>query len=336
MIQPNAMQEAFTWRAANSGDIPRLIELGIVAYSAYAPFMPAESFAKMKSNIGNEETWKGLLAKAHSFVCLHNDKIVGMAFLVPSGNPWDIFPAEWAYIRMVGVDPDYKGQGIAKILMKQCVARARELNETVVALHTSERMHAARHIYEAMGFTILKEIEPRLGMRYWVYTLELQGENRARSVPVVIVDYSNEHQRSVQLLMDTVNSEFGMPLAYPGYTPRHPDHYWVALDGDVVVGSVALNVENGFGVLKRMFVHKDYRGKEKLIAQQLLDTALNRCHDVGVDTLYLGTMYQFIAAQKFYIRAGFEKISVDQLLDTFQANPVDTLFFRLEISQRND
>jgi len=42
-----------------------------------------------------------------------------------------------------------------------------------MALHTSEMMRSARHIYEKIGFNILKEIEPRLGVKYWLYTLEL-------------------------------------------------------------------------------------------------------------------------------------------------------------------
>lgn len=170
------MREAFIWRTADNSDIPLLIELGLSAYGEYAPFITTENLSKMKANIGNEDMWRGLLALARSFVCVHEGRIVGMAFLVPSGNAWDMFPAEWSYIRMVGVDPDYKGRGIARTLMKQCVAYARATNETVIALHTSERMHAARHIYEEMGFKILREIEPRLGMRYWLYTLDLNKE----------------------------------------------------------------------------------------------------------------------------------------------------------------
>jgi ribosomal protein S18 acetylase RimI-like enzyme len=170
------MHDAFIWRGADSNDIPGLIELGLLAYGEYAPFMTTENLTRMSTNIGNRDMWLGLLASARSFVCVHNNRIVGMAFLVPSGNPWDMFPAEWSYIRMVGVDPGYKGRGIARILMKQCVDHAKATNETVIALHTSERMHAARHIYEEMGFKILREIEPRLGMRYWVYTLELDKQ----------------------------------------------------------------------------------------------------------------------------------------------------------------
>jgi ribosomal protein S18 acetylase RimI-like enzyme len=63
--------------------------------------------------------------------------------------------------------------GIATALTKMCIDRARALNEKTIALHTSEMMDAARHIYEKIGFTILQEIPPRLGKKYWLYTMEL-------------------------------------------------------------------------------------------------------------------------------------------------------------------
>ena len=98
-----------------------------------------------------------------------------MAFIIPSENPWDIFKAEWSYIRMVGVNPKYQGQGIAKALTKMCIDHARQTNEKTIALHTSEFMDAARHIYESLGFKILQEIEPRLGKKYWLYTMDLKN-----------------------------------------------------------------------------------------------------------------------------------------------------------------
>jgi ribosomal protein S18 acetylase RimI-like enzyme len=57
--------------------------------------------------------------------------------------------------------------------MQHCINHAKKTNEKVIALHTSEFMNAARHLYEKMGFEILREIEPRLGNRYWLYSLRL-------------------------------------------------------------------------------------------------------------------------------------------------------------------
>lgn len=46
-------------------------------------------------------------------------------------------------------------------------------NERTIALHTSEFMDAARHIYESVGFVKVKEIPARYGKKYWLYLLEI-------------------------------------------------------------------------------------------------------------------------------------------------------------------
>jgi len=96
-----------------------------------------------------------------------------MAFLVPSGNPTDIYRKEWSYIRFVSVDPEFTGRGIGRKLTMMCIDKARANGENIIALHTSEIMGNARHIYESLGFRVLKEIDRRLGKRYWLYTLNL-------------------------------------------------------------------------------------------------------------------------------------------------------------------
>jgi ribosomal protein S18 acetylase RimI-like enzyme len=96
-----------------------------------------------------------------------------MAFIVLSGNPTEIFQSNWSYIRFVSVHPNHSGKGIGKYLTQLCIDFAKQNNEQTVVLHTSEFMNKARHIYESLGFAILKELEPRLGEKYWLYTLTL-------------------------------------------------------------------------------------------------------------------------------------------------------------------
>lgn len=96
-----------------------------------------------------------------------------MAFLIPKGNPSDIYDKDWCSIRFVTVDPDFGGQGIGRKLTTICIDRAIQNGEKIIALHTSELMNNARHIYESLGFKIVREIDPRLGKRYWLYLLQL-------------------------------------------------------------------------------------------------------------------------------------------------------------------
>lgn len=158
------------YRQGNIADKEQLRDLGIIAYGQYHSLLSPEHSKKLHEVLMDRDKVVQLLDQATCFVCEHNNQIVGMAYLVPSGNPWDIFLAEWSYIRMVGVHPNYAGKGIAKHLTGMCINLAKKNNEKTIALHTSEFMHAARHVYESLGFKVLKEIEPRFGKRYWLYT----------------------------------------------------------------------------------------------------------------------------------------------------------------------
>ncbi len=165
-----------SYRVGAIPDLDQIKSLAIKSWGLYQHVLTAENWLKLSNNLHDDNTFIRLFELSSSFVCLAgNDKIVGMAFLVPSGNPTDIYEKDWCSIRFVTVDPEYAGKGIGKSLTNLCIEKAKQLNERTIALHTSEIMDKARHIYESLGFTILKEIDPRLGKRYWLYTLELKG-----------------------------------------------------------------------------------------------------------------------------------------------------------------
>jgi len=132
-----------------------------------------DNWNKLKSHLTAENLFPGLLKTSRCFVCENKNEIIGMAFLVPNGNPTEVFQSDWSYIRMVGVNPKFKGNGIGKQLTQMCIDSAKNSKEKIIALHTSEYMNAARHVYESLGFKQTKELEPRYGKRYWLYKLEL-------------------------------------------------------------------------------------------------------------------------------------------------------------------
>ncbi len=150
-----------------------LRDLALQAYGSHSAVLTPAGAEMLLFNLGKDETWDVLFGNSQCFICICENKIVGMAFIILSGNPWRFFEKEWSYLRMVGVMPGFEGKGIGKKLTLMCIDYAREHNEKIIALHTSEFMHAARYIYEGLGFTIHKEIEPQWGKRYWVYTLAL-------------------------------------------------------------------------------------------------------------------------------------------------------------------
>ena len=167
------MDTPLHYREGTLADASALRELNIISYSEFAHVLAAAEWAKMNANLHNESRIIELIKLAKTFVCTSGDKIVGMAFFVPRGNPTDIYQDDWCYIRMLGIDPAFRGQGIARELTNRCIAYARQVNEPAIMLHTSEMMPAARHIYESMGFRIFKDIGLIFGKQYWLYKLDL-------------------------------------------------------------------------------------------------------------------------------------------------------------------
>ena len=172
-IDINKMNIAF--RQGTKHDLTELKNLAIKSWGQFQPRLTNDNWIKLYNSLTDDKTYTELLDKSNCVVCTFDkDKIIGMAFLVPNGNPTDIYDKEWSYIRFVSVDPDFGGQGIGRKLTTICIDTAKKNNEKSIALHTSELMDKARHIYESLGFTILKEIDQRLGKRYWLYKLDLK------------------------------------------------------------------------------------------------------------------------------------------------------------------
>lgn len=81
--------------------------------------------------------------------------------------------------------------------------------------------------------------------------------------------------------------------------------FYVALDGDRIVGTGALAVKDGYGELKSMFVDPDARGKgvgEAIVTQLIVRAKLER-----LPTLKLETGSLLHAAHRMYERAGFTR-----------------------------
>jgi len=151
-----------------------LKKLAIKSWTPFQKQLTEENWNSLIKTISDDKTYKKLIDQSTCIVCAtDNEHIIGMAFLVPNGNPTDIYLEEWSYIRFVSVDPDFGGQGIGRKLTTMCIDKAKQNGEKAIALHTSEIMDKARHIYESLGFEILREIDQRLGKRYWLYKLEL-------------------------------------------------------------------------------------------------------------------------------------------------------------------
>lgn len=85
---------------------------------------------------------------------------------------------------------------------------------------------------------------------------------------------------------------------------------WIALDGDAVVGSVALrDLGDGAVELKRMYLRSDQRGRG--LGKQLLELALDWARANKMRVVRLDTSERMVAAQRLYEANGFERVPGD-------------------------
>jgi ribosomal protein S18 acetylase RimI-like enzyme len=81
-----------------------------------------------------------------------------------------------AHVRMLGVDPAYRGRGIARRLVVACIDVARARGKRRLTLETAPVMIAAQRLYPSMGFVFLGDRVTPDGMRLLEYSRTLDAE----------------------------------------------------------------------------------------------------------------------------------------------------------------
>ena len=117
-------------------------------------------------------------------------------------------------------------------------------------------------------------------------------------------------------------------LEIPNFYQQNRGNFWIAINRDRVIGTIGLiDVGTSFGVLRKMFVQKDYRGKHIGVGQQLLETLLKWSAKQQFSQIYLGSITQSKAAHRFYEKNGFIEVTTNQLPPQFPRMEVDTKFY---------
>jgi N-acetylglutamate synthase-like GNAT family acetyltransferase len=153
---------------------------------------------------------------------------------------------------------------------------------------------------------------------------------------IEIVPYDEKYELGIHEMLVSIEGEFEHPIRNLSKNTKKalPNEYWIALKGKEVIGTVGLLfIRPQNAILKSMMIRKDFRGKAQGLSYLLLQKAMDCCLKNEIETLYLGTMWQFKAAQKFYQKNGFKEIQEKELPKNFLGNPLDKIFFYKKIKE---
>ena len=169
-------------------------------------------------------------------------------------------------------------------------------------------------------------------------------QENAQRRPVRITTYAGEPaQDIINLILNIQQNEFGVPITaddqpdlstIPTVYQKGNGNFWLAKQDEKIVGTIGLiDAGNGIGALRKMFVQQEFRGKELSIALSLLNTLMKWAAVKGFKVIYLGTIPKLEAAIRFYEKNGWMRVGANDLPKEFPRMPVDTVFFKYNISE---
>jgi GNAT superfamily N-acetyltransferase len=159
----------------------------------------------------------------------------------------------------------------------------------------------------------------------------------------VINSLNNTHCRQIiDIILPIQQIEFNVPItleAQPDLLDIEANYhqtggnFWGAIYNEQLVGTIALIAfGDNAAAVRKMFVLKEYRGKELGIAQSLVDNLITYCKQNNITSIYLGTVDVMKAAHRFYEKNGFKRLEKLDLPKSFPLMNADNVFYELHLN----
>jgi len=156
-------------RDYDSADAENLNRTAVAAFDQFRD--QYEDWPAMLASLSRTST---LSASGEVIIAELQDKFAGaVAYFGPNSQKASFFDQRWPVIRMLVVDPSFRGKGIGRALSEECISRARRDGSPVIALHTSPIMSVALPMYLRMGFVKAHDAPLIFGVACAVYTKAL-------------------------------------------------------------------------------------------------------------------------------------------------------------------
>ncbi|MFC0517982.1 GNAT family N-acetyltransferase [Mucilaginibacter angelicae] len=159
----------------------------------------------------------------------------------------------------------------------------------------------------------------------------------------VISSLNNTYcKQIIDIILPIQQIEFNVPItleAQPDLLDietnyhRTGGNFWGAVYNEQLVGTIALIAfGDNAAAVRKMFVLKEYRGKELGIAQLLVDNLITYCRQNNITAIYLGTVDVMKAAHRFYEKNGFKRLEKHDLPKSFPLMSADNVFYELHLN----
>ena len=156
---------------ATAADVLAIAELNVAAYREFAKRLGPSAWQAMEKNLRGVARLTGW---AKFLVVRTQRGLAGSVGYCPPGrSDAAVFEPQWASIVLLAVSPRHRRHGVGRMLVRDCIRRARDDRAPAIGLFTSELMTAAAELYRSLGFREDRELPPRYGVRYRRLRLEL-------------------------------------------------------------------------------------------------------------------------------------------------------------------
>jgi N-acetylglutamate synthase-like GNAT family acetyltransferase len=108
--------------------------------------------------------------------------------------------------------------------------------------------------------------------------------------------------------------------------------FWIARIEGGIIGSIGLEkIDSENGIVRKLFVKKEFRGDGSLIAQKLYNLLISRAKEIGFNKILLDTPSVAKASHRFYEKNGFIKLNQNEIPKYYKYPDRNSLIYQLKL-----
>lgn len=159
---------------------------------------------------------------------------------------------------------------------------------------------------------------------------------------MTITNFRSEQQAKLnEFVLDIQNREFGLgfkedeQLDLINTTEFYKGGgFWVVELENEIVGCIGLQkLNSAIGILRKMFVKKEFRGTDLKIAQNLFNRLKSESKKIGFESILLDTPSIAKASHRFYEKNGFLELDKSQIPFEYKFPDKNSKIFELKLTK---